>query len=104
MKTQGPGHYGRLASQPDAPVIACSAYPPEVIGMIYTTDQIEALNSKLRQSVRTRGHFPIDEAALKLIWLPLHEVAEDWKMPAREEHTARTRFALIFGDRFEAYS
>jgi len=84
-------------------VIPFFAYPPEVRKMIYTTNAIEALNSKIRRSVRARGHFPSDEAAMKLIWLQLREVTKDWKMPAREWHAARAQFALLFGDRFEMY-
>ncbi len=38
-------------------------YPPEVRRLIYTTNAIEALNSKIRRAVRTRGHFPSDDAA-----------------------------------------
>ncbi|MGA8041786.1 MAG: IS256 family transposase [Terracidiphilus sp.] len=84
-------------------VIPFLAYPPEVRRMIYTTNAIEALNSRIRRSVRARGHFPSDEAAMKLIWLQLREVTKEWKMPAREWHAARAQFALLFGDRFEAY-
>jgi putative transposase len=82
-------------------VIPFLAYPPEVRRMIYTTNAIESLNSTLRRSVRARGHFPSDEAALKLIWLQLREVTKNWKMPAREWHAAKAQFALLFGDRFE---
>ena len=85
-------------------VIPFFAYPPEVRRMIYTTNQIEALNSKIRRSVRARGHFPSDEAAMKLIWLQLREVTKDWKMAAREWHAARSQFALLFGDRFETFN
>jgi len=84
-------------------VIPFFAYPPEVRRMVYTTNQIEALNSKIRRSVRARGHFPSDEAAMKLIWLQLREVTQNWKMPAREWHAARAQFALLFGDRFEMH-
>jgi putative transposase len=83
-------------------VIPFLAYPPEVRRMIYTTNAIESLNSTLRRSVRTRGHFPSDEAAMKLIWLQLREVTKNWKMPAREWHAAKSQFALLFGDRFES--
>jgi putative transposase len=69
--------------------------------MIYTTNAIESLNSTLRRSVRSRGHFPSDDAAVKLIWLQLREITKDWKMPAREWHAAKAQFALVFGDRFE---
>ena len=57
--------------------------------MIYTTNAIESLNAKLRRSVRSRGHFPSDEAALKLIWLQLRQI------------TPKAQFAIVFGDRFE---
>jgi putative transposase len=82
-------------------VIPFFAYPMDVRRMIYTTNAIEALNSSIRRSVRARGHFPSDEAAMKLIWLQLREITKEWKMPARQWHAARAQFALIFGERFE---
>jgi putative transposase len=62
---------------------------------------IESLNSTLRCAVRTRGHFPNDEAAMKLIWLQLREITKNWKMPPREWSAAKAQFAVVFGDRFE---
>jgi putative transposase len=82
-------------------VIPFFAYPQEVRKMIYTTNAIESLNSKLRRSVRARGHFPSDEAATKLIWLQLREFTKKWKMPAREWSAAKAQFAVVFGDRFQ---
>ena len=82
-------------------VIPLFAYPQEVRKMIYTTNAIESLNAKLRRSVRSRGHFPSDEAAMKLIWLQLREITQKWKMPAREWAAAKAQFAVVFGDRFE---
>ena len=84
-----------------AHVIPFFAYPPEVRKMIYTTNAIESLNAKLRRSVRIRGHFPNDEAAMKLIWLQLREITKNWKMPPREWAAAKAQFAVVFGDRFE---
>ena len=52
-----------------AAVIPFFAFPIDVRRIIYTTNAIEALNAKLRRAVRTRGHFPTDEAALKLLFL-----------------------------------
>ena len=65
-------------------VVPFFAYPESVRRIIYTTNQIEALNSKLRRAVRARGHFPTDEAAIKLLYLVLNHVAEEWKRPPRE--------------------
>jgi putative transposase len=82
-------------------VIPFFAYPPEVRRIIYTTNAIESLHSQVRRSVRARGHFPTDEAASKLIWLVLREIARDWRMPPIAWHEARAQFAIMFGDRFE---
>jgi putative transposase len=82
-------------------VVPFFAFPESVRRIIYTTNAIEALNSKLRRAVRTRGHFPNDDAAMKLLYLVLNHAAEDWKRAPREWFEARTQFAVIFGERFE---
>ena len=81
-------------------VIPFFAFPGDVRRIIYTTNAIEALNSKLRRAVRARGHFPNDEAAAKLLYLILHRSEKEWVMPAREWSMAKTQFAVLFGDRF----
>jgi transposase-like protein len=68
--------------------------------LLDTTNAIEALNSKLRRAVRTRGHFPTDEAALKLLFLVLNRTEKEWAMPAREWNTAKAQFAIQFGEPF----
>ena len=65
-----------------------------------STNAIEALNAKLRRAVRARGHFPTDEAAMKMLYLVLNRSEKDWIMPPREWSTAKAQFAVIFGDRF----
>ena len=81
-------------------VIPFFAFPEGVRRIIYTTNAIEALNAKLRRAVRTRGHFPTDEAAIKLLYLVLRQVADEWKMPPREWCEAKTQFAIMFDERF----
>jgi putative transposase len=76
------------------------AYPESVRRIIYTTNAIEALNAKLRRAVRARGHFPNDDAAMKLLYLVLNNAAEEWKRPPREWLEAKTQFAVVFGERF----
>lgn len=82
-------------------VIPFFAFPPEVRKIIYTTNAIESLNSVLRRAVRARGHFPSDEAAMKLLWLVLRRAAKKWKKEPREWAEAKTQFAIMFGDRFD---
>jgi putative transposase len=83
-------------------VIPFFAFPNEVRRIIYTTNAIEALNSKLRRAVRARGHFPNDEAAVKLLYLVLNRTEKEWKMPPREWTMAKSQFAILFADRFRA--
>jgi putative transposase len=85
-----------------AEVIPFYAFPDEVRRIIYTTNAIEAVNAKLRRAVRARGHFPTDDAALKLLFLVLNRIAKKWKMPAREWTAAKAQFAILFEDRFIA--
>jgi putative transposase len=76
------------------------AFHPDVRRLVYTTNAIEALNSKLRGGVRARGHFPTDEAAIKLLFLVLNRSEKEWTMPARERSLAKAQFAILFGERF----
>jgi putative transposase len=81
-------------------VIPFFAFPREVRRILYTTNAIEALNSKLRRAVRARGHFPNDDAALKLLFLVLNRAEKDWKMPPREWTAAKAQMAVMFAERF----
>ena len=81
-------------------VVPFYAFPAEVRRLLYTTNAIEALNSKLRRAVRARGHFPTDEAAMKLLFLVLNRAEKEWRMPAREWAMAKAQFAVLFGERF----
>jgi len=51
-------------------------------------------------AVRARGHFPTDEAAMKLLFLVLNRSEKEWTMPAREWCIAKAQFAVMFGERF----
>ena len=81
-------------------VVPFYAFPGEVRRILYTTNAIEALNATLRRAVRARGHFPTDEAALKLLFLVLNRSEKAWKMGPREWVMAKAQFAIIFGERF----
>ena len=81
-------------------VIPFFAFPPDIRRVIYTTNAIESINSQLRKIIKTRGHFPSDEAASKLIWLALRNITEDWGRPAKEWKQAMNQFAILYPDRF----
>ena len=81
-------------------VVPFYAFPADVRRILYTTNAIAALNAKLRRAVRARGHFPTDEAAMKLLFLVLNRSEKEWTMPAREWCMAKAQFAILFGERF----
>jgi putative transposase len=58
------------------------AFPPELRKIIYTTNSIESLNYQLRKIIKNRGHFPNDDAVVKLLWLAIRDI-EDKRARAR---------------------
>ncbi|MFC4161881.1 IS256 family transposase [Chitinimonas lacunae] len=81
-------------------VIPFFAFPPGIRKVIYTTNAIENINAQLRKIIKTRGHFPTDEAATKLIWLALRNITADWGRAAHDWKTAMNQFAILYADRF----
>jgi putative transposase len=85
-------------------VIPFFAFPPGIRKVIYTTNAIESVNSQLRKIIKTRGHFPSDDAASKLIWLALRNITASWSQSTYEWKTAMNQFAILFADRFVRYT
>lgn len=81
-------------------VIPFFAFPPQIRRVIYTTNAIESINSQLRKIIKSRGHFPNDDAASKLIWLALRNITADWGRAAKDWKEAMNQFAILYGDRF----
>jgi putative transposase len=79
-------------------VIPFMAFPPDVRRVIYTTNPIEALNRQLRKAIKTKGHFPNEEAAKKLIYLCLMNATPKWTRVAGWTK-ALLAFKIHFGDR-----
>ncbi|KVW67279.1 transposase [Burkholderia ubonensis] len=75
-------------------------FPPEIRRVVYTTNAIESLNMQLRKIIKTRGHFPNDEAAIKLLWLALRNVLAKTVRSAFDWKSAMNQFAILFGERF----
>ena len=75
------------------------AYPEDIRKVIYTTNAIESLNMSLRKVIKTRGSFPTQEAAFKLLYLALEHIAKKWTMPVKDWKAALQRFAILRGDR-----
>lgn len=76
------------------------AYPPEIRRILNTTNAIESLHMQLRKIVKTRGSFPTDEAATKLLYLALRNVQKRWKRAPKEWRAALPHFAVLFPGRF----
>jgi len=81
-------------------VIPFFAFPAHIRRVIYTTNAIESVNARLRKIIKTRGHFPSDDAASKLIWLALRNITTDWGRANRDWKEAMNQFAILYQDRF----
>jgi putative transposase len=81
-------------------VIPFFAFPPDVRRVVYTTNALESVHAQLRKIIKTRGHFPTDEAATKLIWLALRNITKKWDRGANYWKAAMTQFAILYEDRF----
>ena len=65
-------------------------FPPEVRRIIYTTNAIESLNYQLRKIIKNRGHFPNDDAVIKLLWLAIRDI-EDKRARQRAAEAGKPR-------------
>ncbi len=70
--------------------------------VLYTTNPLESVHARVRKILKTRGHFPTDAAAIKLLWLALRNITATWGKEANFWSHARNQFAISYGDRFLA--
>jgi putative transposase len=80
-------------------IVPFLAFPAELRKMIYTTNAIESLNSVLRKAVRGKGHFPNEEAALKLLYLALRNVEKKWRGEMKDWKRISAQLRIFFEDR-----
>ena len=80
-------------------IIPMFAFPPEIRRLLYTTNAIESLHRCLRKIIKTRGHFPNDQAAAKLLYLALQNIEKGWKAAPKEWLPALNQFDILFGER-----
>jgi len=81
-------------------VIPFFAFPPEIRRLMYTTNALESVHAQLRKIIKTRGHFPTDDAATKLIWLALRNITAKWERSPYYWKPAMCQFAILYEDRF----
>jgi putative transposase len=79
-------------------VIPFMSLPAELRRIVYTTNAIEGLNRQVRKAIKTRGHFPDEQAATKLIYLALMRAEVKWKKVMRWTNALRA-LKIHFGDR-----
>jgi putative transposase len=83
-----------------ARIIPFFAYAPEIRKVIYTTNAIESVNFSLRKLIKTRGAFPTDEAAIKLLYLGLRNISKRWTMPIQNWKQAMSQLMIRFDKQF----
>jgi putative transposase len=67
--------------------------------VFYTTNAIQSLNMQLRKIIKNRDHFPIDDAAIKLLWLALRNVMQKAERMTLDWRSAMNEFAIQFDGR-----
>jgi putative transposase len=72
-------------------------FPPEIRRMIYTTNAIESLNYQLRKTIKTKGHFPDQDAAFKLLFLSLRNAEKAWQRPLGNWLRIFNQLIIFFG-------
>lgn len=75
------------------------AFPMEIRRAIYTTNAVEALNRQLRKVLKTRGHMPNEQAALKLLYMAIRNAQKNWGGRDKRWNTALLQFAIYFEGR-----
>lgn len=80
-------------------IVPFLAFPPEIRKVIYTTNAIESINRQLRKVLKTKGHFPNDDAVMKILFLALQNAAKKWTMPIRNWSLALHQFSIHFPGR-----
>jgi putative transposase len=81
-------------------IIPFFAFPADVRRLIYTTNALESVHAQLRKIIKTRGQFPNDEAATKLIWLALRNITAKWARTSHYWRPAMNQFAILYEGRF----
>ena len=79
-------------------VIPFFAFPADIRKIIYTTNAVESLNMSLRKIIKTRGAFPSEEAAFKLLYMALRNLSAKWEH-TRNWIAALNQFAILWEDR-----
>jgi putative transposase len=80
-------------------IIPFLSLPEDLRRIVYTTNTIEAMHRQIRKAIKTRGHFPDEQAATKLIYLAIERAETKWRS-ARGWTPARRALKIHFGDRF----
>jgi putative transposase len=80
-------------------IIPFFQFPPEIRKIVYTTNAVESLNMSLRKAIKTRGAFPSEEAALKVMYLALRNLAKKWDI-VQGWKEALNRFGILWEARF----
>lgn len=92
---------GKMWRRNWAGIVPFFAFPAEIRRAVYTTNIVESLNMSLRKVIKTRGSFPGEEAAQKLLYLALKNVAKRWQA-CRDWKVSLNHFVVLWGDRIEA--
>jgi putative transposase len=73
--------------------------PPAIRKLVYTSNAIRSINAQLCMIIKTKGHFPTDEAETKLVWLAQQNITGNWDSTAHDWKSTMSQFAVLHGYR-----
>jgi len=82
-----------------AEIVPFLKFPPDIRKAVYTTNAIESVNYTIRKVTQNRQSFPTEDAAQKLVFMALQNIANKWTMPIRDWGATLNQFAIIYGSR-----
>lgn len=78
-------------------------FSPAIRKLIYTANAIESFNRRIRKTIKAKGSFPTEDAALKIVWLTIQKLSKVWKRASISWANAMEEFTLLYGHRVTQY-
>jgi putative transposase len=82
-------------------IVPFLVFPPEIRKVIYTTNSIESINYQLRKVIKNRGHFPTDDALIKLLYLAIRNIEKKGGTGTYSWKLALNQFTIFFPNRLD---
>ncbi len=78
-------------------------YPDEIRRLIYTTNPIESLNSRVRKTIKGKNVFPTEASIFKILYLAVQEAEKHWTMKVKEWPQIIAQLSIYYEEKLQKY-